>query len=66
MTFWALRSVACECPCLWVLSRVGIAMRNLPEFIVSYIAVVSIGGVAVLLNAWWTPKVPSTKCIWLL
>jgi long-chain acyl-CoA synthetase len=32
-------------------------MRNLPEFIVAYIAVTSIGGVAVLLNAWWTAKV---------
>jgi long-chain acyl-CoA synthetase len=34
--------------------RVGIAMRNLPEWIVSFAAVLSVGGVAVSLNAWWT------------
>lgn len=35
--------------------RVGIAMRNLPEWIVAFAAIVSVGGVAVSLNAWWTP-----------
>ena len=34
--------------------RVGIAMRNLPEWIVSFAAIVSIGAVSVSLNAWWT------------
>jgi long-chain acyl-CoA synthetase len=34
--------------------RVAIGMRNYPEWITSYIAVLSIGAVAVLLNAWWT------------
>jgi long-chain acyl-CoA synthetase len=34
--------------------RVAIAMRNYPEWIVSYAAVTSIGAVAVPLNAWWT------------
>jgi long-chain acyl-CoA synthetase len=34
--------------------RVGIAMRNLPEWIVSFAAVVSVGAVSVSLNAWWT------------
>lgn len=34
--------------------RVAIAMRNYPEWITSYIAIVSIGAVAVCLNAWWT------------
>ncbi|NLV55481.1 MAG: acyl--CoA ligase [Acidimicrobiales bacterium] len=34
--------------------RVGIAMRNYPEWIVAYAAVLSVGGVAVLFNAWWT------------
>lgn len=34
--------------------RVAIAMRNYPEWIVSYFAVTSIGAVAVGLNAWWT------------
>lgn len=32
-------------------------MRNLPEFIVSYIAIVSIAAVVVPLNGWWTGKV---------
>ena len=34
--------------------RVGIAMRNLPEWIVSFAAILMIGGVSVSLNAWWT------------
>ena len=34
--------------------RVAIAMRNLPEWVVAFVATVSIGGVAVPLNAWWT------------
>ena len=34
--------------------RVGIAMRNLPEWVVSFAAVLSIGAVSVSLNAWWT------------
>jgi long-chain acyl-CoA synthetase len=34
--------------------RVAIAMRNLPEWIISYIAILSIGAIAVPLNAWWT------------
>ena len=34
--------------------RVGISMRNLPEWIVSFAAIVSIGAVSVSLNAWWT------------
>ena len=34
--------------------RVGIAMRNLPEWIVSFAAIISIGAVSVSLNAWWT------------
>ncbi|HEX8805122.1 MAG TPA: AMP-binding protein, partial [Acidimicrobiales bacterium] len=34
--------------------RVGIAMRNFPEWIVTFAAVTSIGAVAVALNAWWT------------
>ena len=37
--------------------RVASAMRNLPEYVVSYIACCTVGAVAVLLNAWWTPKV---------
>ncbi len=34
--------------------RVGVAMRNLPEWIVSFAAILSIGAVNVSLNAWWT------------
>ena len=34
--------------------RVGIAMRNLPEWVVSFAAILSIGAVSVSLNAWWT------------
>ncbi|HET6949469.1 MAG TPA: class I adenylate-forming enzyme family protein [Acidimicrobiales bacterium] len=34
--------------------RVAIAMRNYPEWALSFWAVVSIGAVAVPLNAWWT------------
>ena len=35
-------------------SRVAIAMRNYAEWIVSYWATVSVGAVAVGINAWWT------------
>ena len=34
--------------------RVAIGMRNYPEWIVSFAAVVSIGAISVSLNAWWT------------
>ena len=34
--------------------RVGIAMRNLPEWVVSFAAILSIGAISVSLNAWWT------------
>ncbi|GEL22284.1 fatty acid--CoA ligase [Pseudonocardia sulfidoxydans NBRC 16205] len=34
--------------------RVAIAMRNHPEWIVSFAAAVSVGAVCVPLNAWWT------------
>jgi acyl-CoA synthetase (AMP-forming)/AMP-acid ligase II len=33
--------------------RVGIAMRNCPAWIVSYMAILEAGGVATLLNGWW-------------
>ena len=33
--------------------RVGIAMRNCPTWIASYMAITKAGGVAVLLNGWW-------------
>jgi acyl-CoA synthetase (AMP-forming)/AMP-acid ligase II len=35
--------------------RVAIAMRNCPSWIVSYMAVVKAGGIATLINGWWTP-----------
>jgi acyl-CoA synthetase (AMP-forming)/AMP-acid ligase II len=34
--------------------RVATAMRNLPEWIVSFFAITSLGAIAVPLNAWWT------------
>ncbi len=34
--------------------RVAIAMRNCPQWIASFVAITSVGGVAVPLNAWWT------------
>ncbi|MAT04071.1 MAG: fatty acid--CoA ligase [Acidimicrobiaceae bacterium] len=33
--------------------RVGIAMRNYPEWITTFTAITSIGAIAVPLNAWW-------------
>lgn len=35
--------------------RVFIAMRNAPAWIVSYMAVLKAGGIAVLANGWWQP-----------
>ncbi|HEY0116310.1 MAG TPA: class I adenylate-forming enzyme family protein, partial [Allosphingosinicella sp.] len=35
--------------------RVAIAMRNCPSWILSYMAVLKAGGVATLINGWWTP-----------
>ena len=35
--------------------RVGIAMRNCPAWILSYMAVLKAGAVAALLNGWWQP-----------
>jgi long-chain acyl-CoA synthetase len=34
--------------------RVGIAMRNYPEWVFSFMGITSIGAVAVALNAWWS------------
>src|SRR5262245_54391367 len=36
--------------------RVGIAMRNCPAWILSYMAVLKAGAVATLLNGWWQPE----------
>lgn len=36
--------------------RVAIAMRNYPEWITSFVAITSIGAIAVPLNAWWTTE----------
>ena len=35
--------------------RVGVAMRNCPSWVVSYMAVLKAGAVATLLNGWWQP-----------
>lgn len=34
--------------------RVGIAMRNYPEWVLSFMAIVSIGAISVSFNSWWT------------
>ena len=34
--------------------RVGICMRNYPEWTFAFMAITSMGGVAVAMNAWWT------------
>jgi long-chain acyl-CoA synthetase len=36
--------------------RVAIGMRNYPEWIMSFAAITSIGGIAVCMNAWWTSE----------
>ncbi|MCL6741224.1 acyl--CoA ligase [Sphingomonas sp. RB56-2] len=35
--------------------RVGIAMRNCPAWVLSYMAAIKAGAVATLLNGWWQP-----------
>jgi len=35
--------------------RVAIGMRNYPEWVMAFAAITSVGGIAVSLNAWWTP-----------
>ncbi|MEM8620613.1 MAG: class I adenylate-forming enzyme family protein [Actinomycetota bacterium] len=36
--------------------RVAVAMRNYPEWVLSYWAIVSLGAAAVGMNAWWTSE----------
>ena len=36
--------------------RVGLAMRNCPSWVISYMAIVKAGGVATLLNGWWEAR----------
>jgi acyl-CoA synthetase (AMP-forming)/AMP-acid ligase II len=36
--------------------RVGIAMRNSPSWIALYMGVLMAGGIATLLNGWWSPE----------
>jgi len=36
--------------------RVAIGMRNLPEWVISFAAILSVGAVSVSLNAWWTEE----------
>ena len=42
--------------------RVAIAMRNFPEWVVSFAAITSIGAISVSLNAWWTTERSTTRC----
>lgn len=34
--------------------RVAIGMRNLPEWVIAFAAILSVGAISVSLNAWWT------------
>jgi long-chain acyl-CoA synthetase len=34
--------------------RVGISMRNFPEWVFAFMGITSMGGIAVAMNAWWT------------
>ncbi len=34
--------------------RVGICMRNYPEWVFAFMGITSMGGIAVAMNAWWT------------
>src|SRR5689334_3482435 len=34
--------------------RVAVGMRNYPEWVIAWAAIVSIGAISVSLNAWWT------------
>jgi long-chain acyl-CoA synthetase len=36
--------------------RVAIGMRNLPEWVISFAAITSIGAISVSLNAWWSEE----------
>ena len=36
--------------------RVAIGMRNYPEWVIAFAAVVSVGAISVSLNAWWTEE----------
>ena len=36
--------------------RVAICMANNPEYIISFMAITSMGAVCVLLNSWWVPS----------
>jgi len=36
--------------------RVGIAMRNYPEWVLAFMGITSLGAVAVAMNAWWTAE----------
>ena len=36
--------------------RVGIAMRNFPEWIIAYVGITHLGAVCIPMNAWWTAE----------
>ena len=36
--------------------RVAIAMRNYPEWIIAFIAIMQLGAIAIPMNAWWTAE----------
>ncbi|HEX9969594.1 MAG TPA: AMP-binding protein, partial [Acidimicrobiales bacterium] len=50
----ALASTLVDHYCIAKGDRVSIGMRNYPEWVISYAAILSVGAIAVSLNAWWT------------
>ncbi|MEI6484895.1 MAG: class I adenylate-forming enzyme family protein [Sphingomonadales bacterium] len=36
--------------------RIGVAMRNYPEWVIAYCAIVHMGAVCIPMNAWWTAE----------
>ena len=51
----ALANVMCHAYAIKPGDRVAIAMRNYPEWVITFLAATSIGALAVPLNAWWSP-----------
>ena len=54
--FRATRALAAELAAMGITKgdRVGLAMRNVPEWPVAFFAIASVGAIVVPLNAWWT------------
>jgi len=53
----AIKVAACLQHCHGIAKgdRVAVAMRNYPEWVTSFVAILHLGAIAVPLNAWWKP-----------